>query len=46
MRQSRNIQNEVELKENKKLLLIKAKHLKGYVGKEMIYHVFFKDKYY
>jgi hypothetical protein len=36
----------VELKENKKLPFVKAKHLEGHVKGEMIYHALFKNEYY
>jgi RNA 3'-terminal phosphate cyclase len=36
----------VKLEENKKLLLVEAKHLKGHVGGEMMYHALFRDGYY
>jgi hypothetical protein len=37
---------QVELKENKKLLLVEVKHLESYVGGEMMYYALFKNGYY
>jgi hypothetical protein len=42
----REVIGRMEPEENKKLLLVKAKHLEGYVGREMMYHALFKDEYY